>query len=155
VFPESLKAELDQRGVAYERIPHERTLNAAAEARVVGVAPENVGKTIVIHTKSGYVRVALAACDRLDMHKLRDALPEEHDVRLASEDELESDYPMFELGAVPPWGGPAGDRVLVDSRLARRESIVLEAGAHDESLRMQTNDLLAVASAHVADLAAD
>lgn len=148
-----LRSELDRLGVEYELIPHERTLNATAEAKVVGVPPEDVGKTIVLHTERGYVRAALAASDRLDLHKVREALPEGHDVRLATETELAAAYPMFELGAVPPWGGPSGDRVVVDRRLASRDSIVLEAGAHDESLRLKTADLLAVTGADVVDLA--
>jgi len=149
----SLRRELEQRGLEYELIPHKRTLSAVAEAKVVGVTPEEVGKTVVLRTDEGYVRAALAASDRLDLHKVREALPERHDVRVASESELAAAYPMFELGAVPPWGGPAGDRVLVDSRLAGRESVVVEAGAHDESLRLRTADLLAVTGADVADLA--
>jgi Ala-tRNA(Pro) deacylase len=147
-----LRSELDRLGVEYELIPHERTLNATAEAKVVGVPPENVGKTIVLRIERGYVRAALAASDRLDLHKVREALLEGHDVRLATEAELVAAYPMFELGAVPPWGGPSGDRVVVDRRLAGRESIVVEAGAHDESLRLKTADLLAVTGADVIDL---
>jgi prolyl-tRNA editing enzyme YbaK/EbsC (Cys-tRNA(Pro) deacylase) len=36
---------------------------------------------------------------------------------------------MFELGAVPPFGGPAGDRTVVDRRLAEQESVLIEAGS--------------------------
>jgi prolyl-tRNA editing enzyme YbaK/EbsC (Cys-tRNA(Pro) deacylase) len=59
---------------------------------------------------------------------------------------------MFELGAVPPVGGPAGDRILVDRRLAARESVVFEFGAHDESIRLRTTDLLRLTHADVVDL---
>jgi prolyl-tRNA editing enzyme YbaK/EbsC (Cys-tRNA(Pro) deacylase) len=62
---------------------------------------------------------------------------------------------MFELGAVPPLGGPAGEPVLVDRRLAERASIVLEAGNHDESVRVATRDMLRVTHAEVADLVKD
>ena len=62
---------------------------------------------------------------------------------------------MYELGAIPPFGVPAGDRVLCDRRLAQQDSIVLEAGSHNESLRMKTSDLLALTGAEVADIAAD
>ena len=57
---------------------------------------------------------------------------------------------MFELGAVAPFGGPAGDRAMVDRRLAERESVVLEAGSHSESVRMKTNDSLALVGAELA-----
>jgi hypothetical protein len=39
---------------------------------------------------------------------------------------------------------PLGDRVLCDRRLAQQDSVVLEAGSHNESLRMKTSDLLAL-----------
>jgi prolyl-tRNA editing enzyme YbaK/EbsC (Cys-tRNA(Pro) deacylase) len=59
---------------------------------------------------------------------------------------------MFKLGAVPPVGGPGGDWVLVDRRLAEGEDVLLEAGTHSESLRLRASDLLLLASAEVADI---
>ena len=69
-----------------------------------------------------------------------------------SEAELARDYPEFELGAVPPLGGTRHDPVVVDSRLARRDSVVLEAGSHDESIRIWMPDLLRVSAAQTADI---
>jgi hypothetical protein len=47
--------------------------------------------------------------------------------RLATEEELAGADPMFELGAVPPFGGPAGDRIIAD-RPARREGVDRDRG---------------------------
>jgi prolyl-tRNA editing enzyme YbaK/EbsC (Cys-tRNA(Pro) deacylase) len=55
---------------------------------------------------------------------------------------------------VPPFGG-AGDRVLVDARLARQETVVLEAGSHEQSVRIQTADLLKLTQGEVVDLVQD
>ncbi|MEK6328841.1 MAG: hypothetical protein AABM66_15165 [Actinomycetota bacterium] len=44
------------------------------------------------------------------------------------------------------------DSVVVDGRLAERESLVLEAGSHDESVRIATADLLRIAEAQLADI---
>jgi prolyl-tRNA editing enzyme YbaK/EbsC (Cys-tRNA(Pro) deacylase) len=76
------------------------------------------------------------------------------EVELASEEMLVGAYPEFELGAVPPMGGPY-DRVLVDLRLFESPFIVLDAGTHDESVRLGVGDLLSIAEAEVADLAAE
>jgi hypothetical protein len=46
-------------------------------------------------------------------------------------------YSDFELGAVPPFGGRQ-EHVLADERLARRESVVVEAGSHARSVRIKT-----------------
>lgn len=72
-------------------------------------------------------------------------------VHLASEDALAAAYPMFELGAVPPIGGPA-DPVIVDQRLVVEPWIVVEAGTHEDSLRLKTADLIELGRARVADL---
>jgi Ala-tRNA(Pro) deacylase len=79
----------------------------------------------------------------------------DNQARLASEEELVFAYPMYELGAVPPFGVPAGDRVLFDRRLAQRDSVVLEAGSHSELVRLKTADLLTLSGAEVEDIAAD
>jgi Ala-tRNA(Pro) deacylase len=73
-------------------------------------------------------------------------------MRLLSEEELLSAYPQFELGAVPPFAGPAGDRVVVDERLAASDHVVVEAGVHNASLRLRAEDLLALTAAQVADI---
>ena len=76
-------------------------------------------------------------------------------MHLASEEALGRDYSEFPLGAVPPLGGSRRDPVVVDSRLAERESVVLEAGSHDESIRISRADLVRLTGARVADVAQD
>jgi Ala-tRNA(Pro) deacylase len=145
---------LDEAGVEYELLSHARTETATAEAEALGIDPQDVAKTLVVSTPGGYVRVVLPASERLDMHKLRDHVEGGKRIHLATEDDLGRDYPGFELGAVPPFGG-SGDRVLVDSGLAKREQVVLEAGSHEQSVRIRTADLLALTKAQVVDLAQD
>jgi Ala-tRNA(Pro) deacylase len=153
---ETLTRALDEAGTAYELLPHAHTESALAEADALGMSPDDIAKTLVVKTPDGYVRAVLPASQRIDLHKVRDVVGGSgKQVTLAHEDELVAAYPEFELGAVPPVGGPAGDRVLVDSQLAKRESLVLEAGTHDESVRVATADLLRVAQAEVADIAED
>jgi Ala-tRNA(Pro) deacylase len=113
-----------------------------------------VAKTLVLSTPGGHVRAVLAASDRIDLSKVREQVEGGKRIHLASEEDLQRDYPGFDLGAVPPFGGP-GDRVLVDARLAKRETVVLEAGSHEQSVRIQTADLLKLTQADVVDLSQD
>ena len=145
---------LDESGVDYEVLPHPRTETAAEEAEALGLEPQEVAKTLVLSTPGGYVRAVLAASDRIDLSKVRDQVEGGKRVHLASEEDLQRDYPGFDLGAVPPFGG-AGDRVLVDARLARQETVVLEAGSHEQSVRVQTADLLKLTQGEVVDLVQD
>lgn len=148
-----LLAELDAAGIAYTVIPHRPTFTAADEAAALGVPASTVAKTIVLNTSDGLVRAVLPASERLDLGKVRDLLgsPE---VELATEQHLAGAYPDFDLGAVPPLGGGA-DAVLIDRRLTESESVLVEAGAHDVSVRLRAGDLVARTRARTADLCSD
>jgi Ala-tRNA(Pro) deacylase len=146
---------LDASGVSYELLPHAHTERAAEEAVALGVPPESVAKTLVLTMPDGYVRTVLSAADRLDLHKVREVLEAgSKKVHLASEDELERDFPEFELGAVPPVGGRK-DPVLVDQRISELEEIVFEAGDHDESVRLRAGDLQRLADVRIVDIRED
>jgi Ala-tRNA(Pro) deacylase len=150
----ALTTALDAEGISYEVIPHSRTISASEEARAVGVEPAHVAKTLVLSRDAGLLRAVLPASRRIDLHKVRSLL-EDTSIELASEEMLAGAYPEFELGAVPPVGGPGPDPVLIDERLAKQGWVVFEAGTHEHSLRMATADLLAVAHASVGDICQD
>ncbi len=147
---------LDEAGVPYELLPHAHTESAAAEAEALGLAAGDVAKTLVVKTRDGYVRAVLPASERLDLRKLREFLGVgKHDVRLATEDDLRRDFPEFELGAAPPVGGGRRDPVVIESRLVGRESLVLEAGSHQESIRIAADDFVRIAGAQPAGICED
>jgi Ala-tRNA(Pro) deacylase len=147
---------LEEAGVAYESLSHAHTESAAAEAEALRVSPGEVAKTLVATTPIGYVRAVLPASERVDMHKLREVLhvPGKQ-LRLATEEELARDYPEFDLGAVPPFGGSREEPVVIDTRIMEREAVVLEAGSHEESVRIATEDLRKLTHARVADICQD
>jgi Ala-tRNA(Pro) deacylase len=114
--------------------------------------PEQVAKTLVLVAPNGNVRAVLAASERIDLRKVAATLGVGgKKVHLASEENLANDYPGFELGAVPPFGGRE-DQVLVDERLAGRDSVVVEAGSHQRSVRLKAADLVRLTRAQVADI---
>jgi Ala-tRNA(Pro) deacylase len=146
---------LDEANVEYELLPHAHTETALAEAEALGVAADDVAKTLVVKVPEGYVRVVVPASARVDLRKVRELHGGgKHKVHLASEEDLRRDYPEFELGAVPPIGGRK-DPVIVDPKVGERESVVIEAGTHDESLRIAAADLLEVTGAAVSDVSKD
>ena len=150
--PSELTSALDKAGVSYELLPHAHTESARAEAESLGVSPDAVAKTLVVKLPEGYVRAVLPASARLDLHKVRELHGgARHKVHLATEDDLRRDYPEFEVGAVPPIGGRR-DPVVVDPKIAALRDVVLEAGSHDESLRIAAADLVTVAGAAVTDI---
>lgn len=152
----ALTSVLDDAGVKYEVLAHEHTETAADEARALGVEPVEVAKTLVVETPAGYVRAVLPASERVDVGKLAEVIGERRkEMQLATEAALKRDFGEFELGAVPPVGGSQSGRVVVDTCIAERDSVVLEAGSHDESIRLAAADLIRVAAAEVADIHQD
>jgi prolyl-tRNA editing enzyme YbaK/EbsC (Cys-tRNA(Pro) deacylase) len=143
---------LEEAGVDFDVLEHARTERAADEAAALGIEPEEVAKTLVLVAPGGNLRAVLAASARVDLHKVAALLGVGgKKVRLASEDELARDYPEFELGAVPPLSGRE-DQVIVDERLAGRDSLVLEAGSHDRSVRLKAAELVRLTGALMADI---
>jgi Ala-tRNA(Pro) deacylase len=153
--PAELVDVLREAGVQFELLPHARTETARGEAVALGVMPQTVAKTIVVCDEDGTrVRAVIPASSKLVPRLVAEAVGVES-VELVRERDLADAYPDFELGAVPPFGGPAGELTVVDRRLAGCEHVVLEAGVHDTSLRMRTEDLLTVADAKLAEIAED
>jgi Ala-tRNA(Pro) deacylase len=149
---EDVTGFLEEAGVDFDVLEHTHTERAADEAAALGIGPEEVAKTLVLVTPGGNVRAVLAASERVDLHKVAGVLGlAGKKVHLASEDDLARDYGGFELGAVPPFGG-RDDPVLVDERLADRDSVVLEAGSHERSVRLKAADLVRLTRAQVADI---
>jgi len=140
-------------GIEFELLPHRRTLTAAAEAQMLGALEQTVAKTVVTCDEHRVcTRAVVPASTRVDLGRLAKAIGAKR-ARLLSEAELVAAYPGFELGAVPPFGGPGGDRVVVDARLAECDRVVVEAGVHDASLRLRFADLVAVTGAEVEEIA--
>lgn len=150
--PKILVDELEHSGISYNLLPHPRTGTARDEARALHVSPSQVAKTVVLVSPNGIVRAVVPASNRIDLRKVRRILQTE-DVRLATEAELAGAYPEFELGAIPPLTLGDGDQVLVDIRICFADEVLLEAGTHEQSLRIRTSDLLELADASLADIA--
>jgi Ala-tRNA(Pro) deacylase len=150
-----LTRELEREDVEYELIQHRRTATAAEEASALGVPAAEVAKTIVLVSEAGFVRAVIPASERLDLAKVRARLRHPKHLRLATEAELEAAYPMYEVGALPPVGGPGHDRTIVDRRLALLDAVEFDAGCHYESVRLRTRDVLLLAEAEIADICED
>jgi Ala-tRNA(Pro) deacylase len=149
-----LVTTLTAAGIEFELLRHPRTTTASAEARALGLVSQAVAKTVIARDAQGvHVRAVVPASRHVSIPKLERTVSAT-DVVLLTEPELVAAYPQFELGAVPPFGGPAGDRIVVDSTLTEQDHVVFDAGVHDVALRMRTEDLIAVAEAQTADIAA-
>jgi len=143
---------LKEQGVDFEVISHQETFTTMEEARASGVSPDHVAKTLVIKMRDGEALAVLPAHERLDMHKLRDAVHDNH-ARLATEDEMGSEFTDIELGAVPPLGDLFQLPVLMDEQLKDMDEVIFAGGTHRDSVKMAGDDFIRMTHPRIMDLA--
>jgi Ala-tRNA(Pro) deacylase len=150
---ETTTAYLDEQGVPYELVEHDEGFTAAAEARAAGVEPHNAAKTLLLRDREGYELAVIPASERLDLKKVRGALGRA--MRLATEEEMGSDFGRFELGALPPLGSMLPAPELIDTRLLEHERVLCNAGDHRHSILVDPRELARVGDAQLADICED
>jgi Ala-tRNA(Pro) deacylase len=131
---------LDKRGVTFEVIPHDQAFTSTAEATALGISADEVLKALVLDTASGNVIAVVPGSRRVDMRTVEKAVGGKH-VRLATEEEIEKNFPGYELGAVPPTGSLFGIQTFVDPEVMDHDTVVFAAGSQTESVKLRTEDL--------------
>jgi Ala-tRNA(Pro) deacylase len=149
---DAVTAFLEAEGVRHEVLEHRPTFSAAAEARAAGSELQGAAKTLALHDRGGYRMAVIPASHRLDLHRTRELLGATGHLRLATEDELERDFPMFDVGAMPPLGPMMPMPEIIDVHLLYHERIVCAGGDHRHALRLDPRDLLRVCEPRVAAL---
>lgn len=153
---QAISAFLKGAGIAHNMVEHEQTMSALSEARAVGQPPQLVAKTIVLHDGNVYVIAVVPASHRLDLHKLRVLLERSRrGLRLASEDELARDFPLFEVGAIPPFGPMVPAAEVIDVRLLDYSRILCPAGDHRHSVLIDPLAVMQLTAARTADICQD
>ncbi|HEX6231125.1 MAG TPA: YbaK/EbsC family protein [Actinomycetota bacterium] len=131
---------LEKRGVPFEVIAHEKAFTSIDEAKALGIEADDVVKTVLVDAEQGRFLAVVPGDRRLDMKLVEAVLGDKH-AHLAKEEELESVYPEFELGSLPPLGGLLRAHAYVDPDVMRHETVVFAAGTQTESVKARTADL--------------
>ncbi len=131
---------LQGRGVTFTVIPHRKAPTAVGEAHTMGISEDEIAKTVVVVANYGPALMVIPASLKLDMELVKQAVGDP-EVRLATERELEKQFPDYELGALPPLSMLLLAPMYVDPAVADRGEIVFAAGRQDLSIRMKTADL--------------
>jgi Ala-tRNA(Pro) deacylase len=131
---------LQGRGVTFTVIPHPRTPPVQGEAHALRAHEDLVTKTIVVIADYGPALMVIPASRRLDLALVVEAVGDP-DARLATERELERQFPDYERGALPPLSMMLLAPMYADPAVAERDEIVFAAGRQDVSIRMSTRDL--------------
>lgn len=125
-------AYLKSHHIPYDLWLHQPTHTAMAEARVLHLPYDVVLKGVMLKAGEEYVLAIVPASRRIDFTAIR-RLSGRH-ARLASEAELERDFPGYELGALPALPGLLGVRAYVDEDVFTHTTVALADGLRTESI---------------------
>lgn len=121
-------------GVAYDVVPHERTMTSARIAETSHVSGDCLAKGVVLKDEQGYLLAILPASHHLDLDRVVEQLLRPVDVAPARD--VERLFPDCDRGAVPPIGAAYGLDVLVDDSLAAQGDIYFESGDHESIIHV-------------------
>lgn len=134
----SIQEFLDGRGVAYDFVPHERTLRSASTAQACSIPEENLAKGVLIRRKGGYLLAIVPASCHVQLEAVADWL--DQPVGLATESEVASVFDDCELGSIPPVAGAYGLAAVMDDGLEGLSDIYLEGGDHRTLIHLTGRD---------------
>jgi Ala-tRNA(Pro) deacylase len=147
-----LTTYLEQQKVPFDVLHHPPAFTSQEVAAGTHVPGDEVAKVVVVRAGPKHYMLVLPASYHVRFDRLEKVLGSKN-VRLATEAELSELFPDCDLGAMPPFGHEYGMEVYVDGHLADDESIVFEAGRHDEAVRMRWADYQRLAQPKIVEFA--
>jgi Ala-tRNA(Pro) deacylase len=136
---EKLEAHLRENGVPFEIHHHPPAYTAQRVAEVEHVSGKMMVKVVMAFADGKMVMLAVPAPKHVSLAKAAEATGAK-EVRLAHEDEFAAAFPDCEVGAMPPFGNLYGIPVYADAELAQDETIVFNAGTHEDTIHMKYSD---------------
>lgn len=131
---------LQGRGQVFTVIPRLDTPAADDQLHDARVPAGLAARTLVVIANNGPAVLVIPASRRLDMELVAAAVADP-EARLATERELERQFPDYEPGALPPLSMLLLVPMYVDPSVMKRSDIVFAAGRRDISILMATSDL--------------
>jgi prolyl-tRNA editing enzyme YbaK/EbsC (Cys-tRNA(Pro) deacylase) len=129
------------------------TSTAEAAARAVGAPQGSIVKSLVFLADGAPLLVLAAGDQRVDVKRLRATLGlSKRRLRIAQPAEVLA-HTGFEVGGVPPVGHSPPLRTLIDNTLGRYDTVWAAAGSAHAVFPIAYQQLLAITSGEVMDLA--
>jgi Ala-tRNA(Pro) deacylase len=138
-----IKRMLDNRGIAYREQHHRQAYTAQEVAQREHMSGHRVAKVVVAVADGKIVELILPASRRVRLDQVRDLLGA-HDIRLATEAEMDRVFDDCECGAIPAL--PHGEDIpmVMDGTLNVPGDILFQAGTHEDAVCMRFDDWFAM-----------
>jgi len=134
-IPSRLSRYLDRRGADFQVSTHDYSRSSAETARVAGIPPRQLAKSVVLEDERGWVVAVVPANSRVMIGRIAELLGRER-LRLADEDRIAMLFEECDRGAVPPMAMAWGLQTVVDDDLDGVDVVYMEGGDHECLLRM-------------------
>jgi Ala-tRNA(Pro) deacylase len=152
-IPQWAENVLRRRGVPFEQLHHREAFTAQEVAAREHVSGHRVAKVVVVMADDQPVELVLPASRRVLLDRAREALGARQ-MRLAREEEMEKVFADCEVGAMPPLSGEANVPMLVDASMQLEGDIIMQAGTHEDAIRMNCHDWLHIVQPRIASFSA-
>lgn len=138
----SLEQYLHSHDVTYDLVGHPHSESAQRTAAAAHVPGDRLAKSVILEDDDGYVMAVIPSTHRLDLGLLHRQY--HRFLGLAVEQELADLFTDCEPGAVPPVGAAYGMPTIVDDALLEQPEVYLEAGDHEELIRLSSEQFKAL-----------
>jgi Ala-tRNA(Pro) deacylase len=136
---QKLKQFLDREGIKYVSIIHSPAYTAQEVAASTHLPGKELAKTVIVELDGQMAMAVLPANRKIVLQDLRDVTGSD-EVKFASEDEFQRQFPDCETGAMPPFGNLYGMEVYVAESLTENDEIAFNAGSHTEAIKLAYRD---------------
>jgi Ala-tRNA(Pro) deacylase len=130
---------LELRGIPFEEMHHLEAYTAQEVAQREHFSGHRVAKVVVVMADSRPVELILPASRHVNLDWVQ-AVLNAHEVRLATEAELEKYFTDCEVGAIPALRHWKDIDVLMDRSLDVQGPILFQAGTHADAVRLNFRD---------------
>jgi Ala-tRNA(Pro) deacylase len=130
---------LELRGIPFEERHHREAYTAQEVAQREHFSGHRVAKVVVVMADGQPVELILPASHHVHLDRVRTVL-HAHDIRLATEAEMEKYFTDCEVGAIPALRHWKDVDVLMDRSLTVGGDILFQAGTHADAVRLNFRD---------------
>jgi Ala-tRNA(Pro) deacylase len=134
-----IRKMLELRGIRFEEMQHPDAYTAQEVAQHEHFSGHRVAKVVVAMADNRPVELILPASRHVNLDRVRTVL-HAHQIRMATEEELEKFFTDCEVGAIPALRHWKGVDVLMDRSLNVEGDILFQAGTHADAVRLNFRD---------------
>jgi Ala-tRNA(Pro) deacylase len=120
---------LKSHAVAYDLVPHPRSLSSMRTAQVAHIPGDQLAKSVLLEDDAGYLMAVLPSTHRVDLGQLHHQLNRR--VGLAIEKEVTELFRDCDPGAIPAIGAAYRVDTIIDEALLQQPDVYFEAGDHE------------------------